>query len=51
MQRLDVLMQKALNFTGGQELNVFDSCLITEEIAFGCAGVKAAILTSNIGVS
>lgn len=33
------------------ELGVFDSCLVTEEIAFGCAGIKAALLTSNIGVS
>lgn len=32
-------------------LCTFDSCLITEEVAFGCAGIKAALLTSNIGVS
>ncbi|XP_072931022.1 medium-chain specific acyl-CoA dehydrogenase, mitochondrial isoform X3 [Epargyreus clarus] len=34
---------------GGLELGVFDICLVTEEIAFGCAGMKAAIVTSSIG--
>ncbi|XP_045510183.1 probable medium-chain specific acyl-CoA dehydrogenase, mitochondrial isoform X5 [Colias croceus] len=34
---------------GGLELGVFDVSLVTEEMAFGCAGIKASILTSNIG--
>lgn len=32
-------------------LGAIDSCLIAEELAFGCAGIKAAIATSSIGVS
>lgn len=32
-------------------LGSIDSCLIAEELAFGCAGIKAAISTSSIGVS
>ncbi|KAM3968646.1 medium-chain acyl-CoA dehydrogenase isoform 3-T3 [Aphomia sociella] len=34
---------------GGMMLGTFESCLVTEELAFGCAAIKAAILTSNIG--
>ncbi|XP_038216156.1 probable medium-chain specific acyl-CoA dehydrogenase, mitochondrial isoform X3 [Zerene cesonia] len=34
---------------GGLELGVFDVCLVTEEMAYGCAGIKASLLTSNIG--
>lgn len=39
------------NFAGGLNLGTFDSCLVVEELAYGCAGIKAALLTSNIGVS
>ncbi|VVC86208.1 unnamed protein product [Leptidea sinapis] len=34
---------------GGLNLSIFDHCLTTEEIAFGCAGIKAALLTTSIG--
>lgn len=33
------------------ELNVFDGCLIAEEFAYGCTGVKTAIEASGLGVS
>ncbi|KAH9627958.1 hypothetical protein HF086_017933 [Spodoptera exigua] len=36
---------------GGMGLGALDSCLVAEELAFGCAGIKAAISTSSIGVS
>uniref|UniRef100_A0A2H1X298 SFRICE_028569 n=1 Tax=Spodoptera frugiperda TaxID=7108 RepID=A0A2H1X298_SPOFR len=35
---------------GGMGLGTIDSCLIAEELAFGCAGIKAAISTSSIGL-
>ncbi|XP_023941190.2 probable medium-chain specific acyl-CoA dehydrogenase, mitochondrial isoform X3 [Bicyclus anynana] len=34
---------------GGLGLGIFEICLVTEEISFGCAGIKAAVATSNIG--
>lgn len=34
---------------GGMELNVFDGCLIAEEFAYGCTGVKTAIEASGLG--
>lgn len=37
-------------FSGGMELNVFDGCLIAEEFAYGCTGVKTAIEASGLGV-
>ncbi|CAH1647670.1 unnamed protein product [Spodoptera littoralis] len=36
---------------GGMGLGAIDSCLIAEELAFGCAGIKAAIATSSIGAA
>lgn len=32
-------------------LGIIEMGLVAEEIAFGCAGIKAALITSNIGVS
>lgn len=34
---------------GGMELNVFDSCLISEELSYGCAGVTTAIKANTLG--
>ncbi|KAG5343161.1 ACADM protein, partial [Acromyrmex heyeri] len=36
---------------GGMETNIFDSCLITEELAYGCTGIVTAIETTSLGVS
>ncbi|KAK0178017.1 hypothetical protein PV328_002002 [Microctonus aethiopoides] len=33
---------------GGMELGVFDGCLITESLAYGCAGMKTAIETCGL---
>ena len=32
------------------ELNVFDSCLISEELSYGCAGITTAIKANTLGV-
>ncbi|XP_042639333.1 LOW QUALITY PROTEIN: medium-chain specific acyl-CoA dehydrogenase, mitochondrial [Orycteropus afer afer] len=37
-----------LNF-GGLGLAIFDSCLITEELAYGCTGVQTAIEANSLG--
>lgn len=31
--------------------NVFDGCLIAEEISYGCSGVMTALEASGLGVS
>lgn len=36
---------------GGSGLSVFDACLISEELAYGCAGIALAITSSGLGVS
>lgn len=38
-------------FPGGMGLSIFDSCLITEELAYGCTGVQTAIEANSLGVS
>jgi len=30
---------------------IFDGCLIAEELAYGCTGIKTAIEASGLGVS
>lgn len=37
--------------TGGMGLTIFDNCLITEELAYGCTGVQTAIEANSLGVS
>lgn len=32
-------------------MGIFDSCLVTEELAFGCTGIALAIEGSSLGVS
>lgn len=34
---------------GGLGLGVFDTCLITEEIAYGCTGIQTAIEANSLG--
>ncbi|KAF0046644.1 hypothetical protein F2P81_000277 [Scophthalmus maximus] len=34
---------------GGMGLSIFDSCLITEELAYGCTGVQTAIEANSLG--
>lgn len=36
---------------GGMGFNVFDICLIAEEISYGCSGVMTAMEASGLGVS
>lgn len=38
-------------FTGGLGLGIFESSLVCEEFAFGCAGIKAALTITDVGVS
>lgn len=37
--------------SGGMGLTIFDNCLITEELAYGCTGVQTAIEANSLGVS
>ena len=37
--------------SGGMGLSIFDACLITEELAYGCTGVQTAIEANSLGVS
>ena len=32
-------------------MGVFEGCLITEELAYGCSGIQTAIESSSLGVS
>ncbi|XP_077471441.1 medium-chain specific acyl-CoA dehydrogenase, mitochondrial [Stigmatopora argus] len=34
---------------GGMGLSIFDNCLITEELAYGCTGVQTAIEANSLG--
>ncbi|CAN0374690.1 unnamed protein product [Lampetra planeri] len=34
---------------GGPELGIFDACVVTEELAFGCTGVQTAIEANSLG--
>lgn len=36
---------------GGLDMGVFDGCLIGEELAYGCTGIKTALEASGLGVS
>ena len=36
---------------GGMGLSIFDACMITEELAYGCTGVQTAIEANSLGVS
>jgi acyl-CoA dehydrogenase len=36
---------------GGVEMGVLESCLIAEELAYGCSGMKTALEGSGLGVS
>lgn len=36
---------------GGLEMGVFDSCLVTEELAYGCTGITLAIEGTSLGVN
>jgi acyl-CoA dehydrogenase len=42
---------KHFDTIGGLGLKTFDSCLITEELAYGCTGVQTAIEGNSLGVS
>jgi hypothetical protein len=33
------------------DMGVFDGCLIAEELAYGCTGIKTAMEASGLGVS
>ncbi|XP_043249003.1 probable medium-chain specific acyl-CoA dehydrogenase, mitochondrial [Colletes gigas] len=34
---------------GGMEVGIFDSCLVTEEFAYGCTGISTALEGSGLG--
>ncbi|XP_076351959.1 medium-chain specific acyl-CoA dehydrogenase, mitochondrial-like isoform X2 [Tachypleus tridentatus] len=36
---------------GGAGLGIFDSCLITEEIAYGCTGIQNILTANSLGVT
>lgn len=36
---------------GGMEMDVLTSCIIAEELAYGCTGIETAIEASGLGVS
>uniref|UniRef100_A0A3Q0SG06 Medium-chain specific acyl-CoA dehydrogenase, mitochondrial n=1 Tax=Amphilophus citrinellus TaxID=61819 RepID=A0A3Q0SG06_AMPCI len=36
-------------YSGGMGLSSFDTCLITEELAYGCTGVQTAIEANSLG--
>lgn len=40
----------SLRLPGGMGLTIFDNCLITEELAYGCTGVQTAIEANSLGV-
>lgn len=42
--------QYVISRLGGLEQTIFDGCLTTEEIAYGCTGIATAIETSGLGV-
>lgn len=41
----------AVLYSGGMGLSTFDTCLITEEIAYGCTGIQTAMEANSLGVS
>lgn len=34
---------------GGLDLGIFDTCLVTEELAYGCTGIQTAIEANSLG--
>lgn len=40
---------KHFDIVGGLGLGTFDSCLISEELAYGCTGVQTAIEANSRG--
>lgn len=41
----------SIDFTGGIGLNVFDACLVVEELCFGCSSIQVAITSSGLAQS
>ncbi|KAG7283409.1 hypothetical protein CRUP_031462 [Coryphaenoides rupestris] len=39
----------AYDKSGGMGLSIFDACMITEELAYGCTGVQTAIEANSLG--
>lgn len=44
-------LRKHFDNIGGLGLGAFDSCLISEELSYGCTGIMAAINACALGVS
>lgn len=36
---------------GGSEMGLFESCLISEELAYGCTGIQTVIEANNLAVT
>lgn len=47
MQIIDI---KTVISTGGMEVGSFDSCLVGEELAYGCTGISTAIEATGLAV-
>ena len=44
-------MLQDLDLTGGLGLGILDTCVVTEELAYGCTGIQTAIEANSLGVS
>lgn len=38
-------------FLGGLGIGVFDSCMVGEELSYGCSGIAGGIASTDLGVS
>ena len=45
------IIKPLLTCTGGLGLGIFDACMITEELAYGCTGIQTAIEANSLGVT
>ena len=39
-----------LYFVGGLGLGIFDTCLVMEELAYGCTGILTAVEANSLGL-
>ena len=38
-------------FVGGMGVSILESCIMTEELAYGCTGIQTAMEASSLGVN
>uniref|UniRef100_A0A4W3I135 Medium-chain specific acyl-CoA dehydrogenase, mitochondrial n=1 Tax=Callorhinchus milii TaxID=7868 RepID=A0A4W3I135_CALMI len=46
---LSLFLTNTTFIIGGMGLGIFDACLITEELAYGCTGIQTAIEANSLG--